>query len=78
MKICKLKPDRSTCWACKEEQDIEQSYFDCSRCVMEQDNCELVKVGLNIFGRGYAIVIADGKLKKVSMNRVVDIQEVER
>lgn len=57
MKICKVRPDYSTCSAC-----VATTY-------------ELLQVGTGFWSGDYAMVQKDGKITKVSLNRVYDVKE---
>ena len=69
MKICKVRPDRSTCSACLATQEM------CSKCKLNTDTYELLQIGAGFLGVGYAMVQKDGKITKVSLSRVYDVKE---
>ena len=50
MKICKVRPDRSTCSACVATQEMFNAIDDCSRCKANADTYELLQIGTG-FGR---------------------------
>lgn len=45
MKICKVRPDRSTCSACVATQEMFNVIDDCSRCKANADTYELLQIG---------------------------------
>lgn len=52
MKICKVRPDYSTCSACVATQEMFNVVDDCSRCKLNTDTYELfdiVNIGLHFF-----------------------------
>lgn len=45
MKICKVRPDRSTCSACLATQEMCNVVDDCSKCKLNTDTYELLQIG---------------------------------
>ena len=45
MKLCKVRPDRSTCSACVATQEMFNVVDDCSRCKLNTDTYELLQIG---------------------------------
>lgn len=75
MKICKVRPDRSTCSACLATQEMFNVVDDCSKCKLNTDTYELLQIGAGFLGVDYAMVQKDGKITKVSLSRVYDVKE---
>jgi hypothetical protein len=75
MKICKVRPDHSTCSACVATQEMFNVVDDCSRCKLNTDTYELLRIGTGFWSGDYAMVQKGGKITKVSLNRVYDIKE---
>ena len=75
MKICKVRPDRSTCSDCLATQEMYNVVDDCSKCKLNTDTYELLQIGAGFFGVGYAMVQKDGKISKVSLSRIYDVKE---
>jgi len=75
MKICKVRPDHSTCSACIAAQEMFDVVDDCSKCKLNTDTYELLQVGTGFWSGDYAMVQKDGKITKVSLNRVYDVKE---
>ena len=75
MKICKVRPDYSTCSACVAIQEMFDMVDDCSKCKLNTDTYELLQVGTGFWSGDYATVQKDGKITKVSLNRVYDVKE---
>ena len=75
MKICKVKPDRSTCSACLDIQEMCNVVDDCSKCKSNTDTYELLQIGTGFFSGDYAMVQKDGKITKVSLSRIYDVKE---
>ena len=71
----KVRPDRSTCSACVATQEMFNVVDDCSRCKLNTDTYELLQIGTGFWSGDYAMVQKDGKITKVSLNRVYDIKE---
>lgn len=75
MKICKVRPVYSTCSACIATQEIFNVVDDCGKCKLNTDTYELLQVGTGFWIGDYAMVQKDGKITKVSLNRVYDVKE---
>lgn len=75
MKICKVRPDRSTCSACVATQEMFNVVDDCGKCKLNADTYELLQTGTGFWSGDYAMVQKDGKITKVSLNRVYDVKE---
>lgn len=75
MKICKVRPDHSTCSACVATQEMFNVVDDCSKCKLNSDTYELLQVGTGFWRGDYAMVQRDGKIAKVSLSRVYDVKE---
>lgn len=70
MKICKVRPDHSTCSACVATQEMFNVVDDCSKCKLNTDTYELLQVGTGFWSGDYAMVQKDGKITKVSLSRI--------
>lgn len=75
MKICKVRPDRSTCSACIDTQEMFNVVDDCSKCKLNTDTYELLQIGTGFWSGNYAMVQKDGEITKVPLNRVYDVKE---
>lgn len=75
-KICKVKPERSTCSACIETQQMFGVVDDCNKCSLNKREYELLQIGTSFWG-SYVMVQYNGRIEKVSLSRVYDIREVE-
>ncbi len=76
MKICKVRPDRSTCSACVATQEMFNVIDDCSRC---KSKCRYLRIVTNrnrFLSGDYAMVQKDGVITKVSLSRVYDAKEI--
>ena len=73
MKVCKVRPDRSTCSQCLAMSDLVGIIPDCKECA---DTYGLLQIGAGFLSVGYAIVQRDGNITKVSLSRVYDVKEV--
>lgn len=76
MHTCKIKPSAFTCRTCLDVADSCNAIPDCDKCKHQTMRYDLIQIGSNFWG-GYAIVQAEGKLQKVALDRVYDIQEKE-
>ena len=75
MKICKVRPDRSTCSDCIATQEMFNVVDDCSKCKLNTDTYELLQIGTGFWSGNYAMVQKDGEITKVPLNRVYDVKE---
>lgn len=86
MKLCKVRPDRSTCSACVATQEMFNVVDDCSRCKLNTDTYELLQIGTGFWSGDYAMVQKDGKITKVSLNShlchkhglMMDMEELQK
>ena len=76
MKICKVRPDRSTCSTCVATQEMFNAIDDCSRCKANADTYDLLQIGTGFWSGDYAMVQKDGIITKVSLSRVYDVKEI--
>ena len=76
MKTCKVKPHSSTCRTCMDIADSFDAIPDCKKCSHQTKRYDLIQIGSNFWG-SYAIVQSEGKLQKVALDRVYDVQEKE-
>lgn len=76
MKICKVRPDRSTCSACVATQEMFNVIDDCGRCKANVDTYELLQIGTGFWSGDYAMVQKDGIITKVSLSQVYDVKEI--
>lgn len=77
MLTAKLKPDFFTCRNCLDIQMEYNQVENCSKCSINNKECEIISTGSNFWNGDYAIVLVDGEMKKVSMSRLYDIKEKE-
>lgn len=76
MQTCKIKPLSSTCRDCMDIADSFDAIPDCKKCSHQTKRYDLIQIGSNFWG-GYAIIQSEGKLQKVALDRVYDVQEKE-
>lgn len=74
MKVCKIKPEHSVCSACVDMAYTCGAIPNCNDCGKEE--YELLETHCS-FWNSYAVIIRNGKLEKVAMSRVYDINEKE-
>ena len=75
-KICKVKPNYSTCHMCLEIQMTFDVVENCSKCELNTREYELLQIGTGFWSGDYAMVQYDGEIEKVSLSRVYDIKEI--
>lgn len=75
MKICKVRPDRSTCSDCLTTQEMCNVVDDCSKCKLNTGTYKLLQIGAGFLSVDYAMVQKDGKITKVSLSRIYDVKE---
>ena len=61
-----------------DNPDVYDKYANCDLCLAAQRDAKLVslKVSTGFMGDDYAVVLCDGKLAKVTMDRIFDVREV--
>lgn len=69
MKICKVRPDHSTCSACIATQEMFNVVDDCGKCKLNTDTYELLQIGTGFWSGNYAMVQNGDKITKVSLNK---------
>lgn len=77
MRICQVEPDRASCSACLETQEMFNVVDDCSKCNLKNRIYELIDFGSSFWGGDYAIVQYDGMVTKVSISRLRYIKETK-
>lgn len=75
MLIAKLNPISLICRACIDAQLMYEQVEDCSKCTLNNKECQIVSTGSNFWSGDYAIILIDGKFEKVSQSRLYDIRE---
>lgn len=76
MRICKVKPSWHNCDWCNTVSEYFDEIPHCAKCSLKNKTYELIDIKHGFFN-DYAFVLADGKISKVSLDRVYDIQGVE-
>lgn len=76
-RVCKIHPLYSECRNCLEIQMEGEFVSDCTKCLRNTEEYELLGVGSGFFG-AYAMVQKDGKIEKVSLSRVHDIRHKDK
>lgn len=75
MLIAKLKPDISVCRNCLDIQIEYGRVENCSKCFVNNKECQIISTGTSFWSGDYAVVLVNGQMKKVSMSRLHDIRE---
>ena len=77
MKTCKIKPPVGACIACFDiDYDENEPRVHCSTCSYNTKRYELLEVKSGLIN-DYAFIQSDGKIQKVSLDRVYDVKESE-
>ena len=71
---CKVKPSGFECYMCTETADGCGVIPDCSKCSYDAP-CELISIGSSFWSGDYAMILRNGQIEKVSLDRVYDIEE---
>ena len=78
MKICKVKPDYNTCCSCIDDQEMKLiANKDCQECLAKNPEHEILQIVTTIFGKVFALVIIDGKIEKLPIDRLYDVRELQ-
>lgn len=70
---CELKPDKNTCYTCMDDQINNKIELKCSKCEKRKRNCTVLALGTTFFGKDFAIVESMGSIKKVPIDRIMNI-----
>lgn len=72
---CKVEPEKEVCEVCMSLSNSGFIYTsDCSTCSCNTDEYELLRVGSDIIFGDYAMVLKDGRIHKVDLDRVYDVK----
>lgn len=75
MRTCKVKPLRSHCNECIERQMMYEKEENCSECIARRSRKgELLQVCLGAFDRAYGIVVINGHISKIPLERIFDVK----
>lgn len=75
MKICKIKPSDDICCSCLDGQIQHGVILDCVMCEHKLTSYELLSICHGLF-YDYAMVLMDGRIKKVPLKSVYNVREV--
>lgn len=73
-KTCKIRPLGSHCKCCLDIAESFDEIPDCKLCSYNTNRHEIIQIGSSFLG-GYAIILINGCLEKVSLDRIYDIKE---
>lgn len=73
-KTCKIRPSESRCKCCLDAAESFDEIPDCKLCSYNTNRYEIIQIGSSFWG-GYAIILINGYLEKVSLGRIYDIKE---
>ena len=76
-RLCKVKPSKYVCATCIDMQESCNQVKLCSDCDFNDRTYEIIEFGHGLFTGTYALVLYDGKIKKVSIDRIYDIVEAD-
>ena len=74
MKICKVKPGYDACCTCIDWQMDLNKYEDCKECTAVREG-EILSVGPASKKGGYVMVLIDGIIQSIHINRIFDVKE---
>lgn len=76
-RTCRLKPVTSVCEQCHNDYVMYKAHYNCKTCEENNKRYELIHVGVGTgeFGDDFALVVIDGEIKRVALDRVRDIRE---
>lgn len=76
MRTCKVRPSVGECYSCGDTADFFGGMPNCSECGYKKLKYELIEIKSGFFN-DYAFVQRNGKIMKVSLDRIYDIKEEE-
>ena len=76
-RTCRVKPRADICDQCHKDFVMYKSHYNCQACAKVIERHELIHVGVGTgeFGEDFALVVMDGEIVRVPLDRVRDIQE---
>lgn len=77
MKVCRVKPKIKCCRACLSSAERYGIIKSCSDCSCTYDEYELIGVGRGFLAKDYAFVCKNGTIKRVPLDRIFDIRNVD-
>lgn len=72
--MCKVEPDHNICCSCIDNQVDYHRYEDCSKCRFKSEEYELIEIVPGLFGKDYAYVLKDGKIRRVNLDRIFGVK----
>lgn len=78
MRVCRVKPDDNTCYACIDNRIDSNTFKNCKDCWEDPYEYEILQLGVTFFGKPYAFVLHDGYIKKVPLHRLYNVREAEQ
>lgn len=73
MLTCKIHPRPWRCRACIDVEDHFGMVPDCSECM--ETTYELISTGTSFWSGDYAMVVVDGQVERISLDRIYDVKE---
>lgn len=77
MKVCKVKPLKNDCYCCVDDQVHDGIKISCDECLSKQPECEIISIYPTFFGKVYALVLVGGEIKKLPIERLYEVKEVQ-
>lgn len=76
-RTCRIKPRNDICDQCRSDYELYRAHYNCQTCAELIKRHELIHVGVDTgeFGEDFALVVMDGEIVRVPLDRVRDIQE---
>lgn len=73
MCFCKVQPSEEECSRCRIQAFYLETELNCEECMWKNNVYELINVGYNRSIGNWAMVLKDGKIERVKLERVYDI-----
>lgn len=77
-RTCRVKPRADICEKCRDDYARYRAHYNCQTCEEFNKRHELIHIGVGTgeFGDDFALVSINGEIKRISLDRIRDIQEV--
>lgn len=75
MKVCRVRPDDNACYCCIDEQIDAGIIKNCKDCPEDPYEYQILQLGVTLLGKPYVLVLYDGKIKKVHIDRLYNVRE---
>lgn len=75
--LCKVLPDHNLCCDCIDgQEDGRSEKLACNDCLDRAPDYEILQFGHSLFGGDWAMVLLDGEVERVKLDRVKRVRTI--